>query len=96
VHKADANQAEIVQALVKVGCSATWIEGILDSGAPDLLVGRAGRTYLLEIKSGGGRLSASQFAWHRRWRGAPVVVVRTIEEALTAVGVRVAPMEGRA
>lgn len=90
MHKADANQAEIIDALMLVGCSVTWIEGIREAGVPDLLVGRAGRTYLLEVKGKKGRQTESQIGWYIRWRGDPVVVVRTIEEALTAVGLTVA------
>ena len=55
-------------------------------GRPDLLVGFRGRTYLLEVKSAGRKLRASQVDWHRRWRGAPVVTVWTATDALRAVG----------
>lgn len=87
--KADGNQAEIVRALVAVGCSVTWIRGVHSPGAPDLLVGHAGRTYLMEVKAKKGRRLPSQKHWWANWRGGPLVEVRTIEEALAAIGLTV-------
>lgn len=57
--------------------------------------------YLLEVKrpwdkSRGdqGELSPEQVRWHANWRGQ-VAVVRTVEEALAAVGLGVAGSEAR-
>ena len=88
----DATEDAIVAALRCAGCSvAYW--GI--DGAPDLVVGRAGRTWLLEVKQPAGprggatrdgqRLGELQVAWHRAWRGH-VAVVHSATEALAAVG----------
>ena len=67
-----------------------------------MVVGRRGRTYLIEIKreaspsvgkdgytrkGKAGVLMANQAEFAASWRGAPVVVVRTVSEALAAVGV---------
>ena len=49
--RTDANQAEIVAALRKAGASVTSLAGVAD-GCPDLLVGRAGQTLLMEVKDG--------------------------------------------
>lgn len=43
----DSNEAAIVDALVAAGASVTRLSA---EGVPDLLVGIAGRTYLLEVK----------------------------------------------
>jgi hypothetical protein len=54
-----------------------------------LLVGRNGLTRLLEVKTGRGYTSpatkALQARWAENWKGAPVVVVRTVDEALEAM-----------
>lgn len=91
--RTDDNQAEIVRALRDVGCSVQPLHAV-GAGVPDLLVGRHGTTYLLEVKDGrkppsARRLTRDEAAWHRNWRGH-VEVVTTPEEALRAVGVEVA------
>ena len=86
--KRDANEAEIVKALRRIGCSVQLLHGNTQ-GTPDLLVGRNGRNYLLEVKGRKGKLEPSQVAWHGSWRGE-VHVVRTEEDALRAVGLMAA------
>ena len=85
--KKDANQNEIVAALGKVGASVIDASAI-GGGFPDLIVGRAGKTYLIEVKNPKtkGKLNALQKRWHKDWRGSPVQVVRTVDEALEAIG----------
>lgn len=63
----------------------------LGGGFPDLVVGYKGRTYLLEVKGPRGRLGASQDVFRGRWRGGPLLVVRTRAEALEALGIRCVP-----
>ena len=58
-------------------------------GFPDLVVGYQGRTLLLEVKGPQGRLRASQEAFCRRWRGGEYRVVKTVPEALAALGIAV-------
>ena len=77
----DNNEKEIVKALIKQGAS---VEKMHMKGVPDLLVGYAGRNYLLEVKSEKGKLLSSQKSWHKSWRGH-CRVVRSIEEALHAI-----------
>ena len=88
----DASEDAIVAALRAAGCSvASWGT----DGAPDLVVGRAGRTWLLEVKQppgprggatrDGQQLGELQRAWHRKWLGH-VAVVHSATEALAAVG----------
>jgi len=48
---------------------------------PDLLVGYAGHTFLLEVKGANGKLTDDQKIWHAGWNGQ-VAIVRTVKEAL--------------
>ena len=90
--KIDINQREIVSALRAVGAHVQSLAAV-GAGVPDLLVGFRGDTHLLEVKSklarraNGGRTDA-QVAWHSLWRGRPVVIVRTVDEAMSAIGVQ--------
>ena len=85
----DANQAEIVAALRRVGASVCDLSA-LGAGCPDVLVGYRGVNYAVEIKDGGKfksqrKLTPAQVAWHRDWRGQ-VCIVETVDEALRAIG----------
>ena len=101
IHRAkrrDENEAAIVEALRAAGCSVQQIEQ--GGGVPDLLVGRAGVTLLMEVKNpaskggaepgqvrrkGRGRLMAPQVTWFATWRGSPVIEVVSVEEAVAAI-----------
>jgi Holliday junction resolvase len=90
--KVDENQAEIVAALRQVGCFVEPLHAV-GGGVPDLLVGRNGETFLIEVKDGNKPPSArkktdAQVIWHDAWRGKPVAVVCNIREALDAIGVQ--------
>jgi Holliday junction resolvase len=87
--KIDANQPEIVKALGAAGCSV-WSLAAVGQGFPDLIVGRQGRNYLLEVKDGSlapskRKLTQDERDFHAAWRGH-VVTVNTVAEALDAVG----------
>lgn len=90
--RADRSQVGIVRALLAAGASVEVIPG--HGGRPDLLVGYRGATFLLECKTPGHSLTtgsakahlARQAAWRAAWRGGPVTVVETPEQALRAVG----------
>ena len=89
----DANQAEIIAALRQVGASVYHVYRASVAGVPDLVVSRIGangvaRNYLLEVKTATGRLKRSQVEFRASWRG-PIAVVRTVDEALRAIGVEV-------
>ena len=88
--KVDDNQAEIVKALRKIGCSVQVLSSV-GEGCPDLLVGYRGVNYLLEVKDGSKppshrKLTPDQISWHGRWRGK-VSVVGSVDEAIMAVWV---------
>lgn len=95
----DANQPEIVEALRKLGATVTSLAGV-GKGCPDLLVGYRGLTLLVEVKdrrkesvgkdgytrkARPGSLEESQVEWLASWRGLPVIVAYTSEEAVAAV-----------
>jgi hypothetical protein len=82
--KTDANQAEIMRDLRKVGRSVQDLH-VLGKGCPDLLVGYRGQNYLLEVKQAGCGLTEDELAWHELWRGQ-VSVVFTSEGAIKATG----------
>ena len=82
--KVDTVQAPIVEALRKVGCSVQSL-CIVGKGCPDLLVARAGKVYLMEVKTGNAKLTPDELMWHTTWRST-VWIVRSVQEALKAVG----------
>ncbi len=88
--RVDANQAEIVDALRKVGCTVQPLHAV-GQGVPDLLVGYRGNNVLIEVKDGSKppsarKLTPDQVNWHGDWRGQ-VVVVQNVKEAFEAVGI---------
>lgn len=57
-------------------------------GCPDVLVGHRSASYLIEIKTEKGLVRESQETFAREWRGAPVLIVRSVADALRVIGVR--------
>jgi len=89
VSRRDEGEAAIVAALERVGCSVERLDAGT-GGLPDLLVMRAGKLFLLEVKSNAAAakrkgVTADRQALFRR-RGWPVHVVLTPADALRAVG----------
>jgi hypothetical protein len=85
----DQNQPAIVEALEAVGCTVKSTAGVGD-GFPDLIVGKAGETYLMEVKNPNQppnkrKLRPGQQKFRDWWRGSPVHVVHSVEEALAVV-----------
>jgi hypothetical protein len=86
--RTDANHAVIVQALEQLGCSVLSLAN-LGNGAPDLLVARAGRMYLMELKDGSKppskrQLTPDERAFHLAWQGR-IDVVETVGAAIRVV-----------
>lgn len=78
-HQLDANHRDIRAGLEAAGAT-------VDSKGPlDLLVGFRGANYLLEVKTAKGKLRPSQARFLSAWKGQ-AVVVRTMDEALKAIG----------
>ncbi len=91
--KIDANQEKIVRLLRACGCSVQSLASV-GSGCPDLLVGRQGVNWLLEVKDGSRkpseqRLTPLQALWHEAWRGQVGTVVSR-EHALRLLGLKLA------
>lgn len=81
--KRDDNEAAIVKALERCGSTVYRLD---DTGIPDLLVGRCGKMFLLEVKSPKGTLTPAQKKFRASWKGPLPTIVRNEIEALTAVG----------
>jgi len=89
--KVDANQAEIVAALVSAGAMVQSMASV-GRGCPDLLVGHNGRWVVMEVKDGTLPASARQLREAQRvWmltaetHGLPAVVVTDVVSALAAI-----------
>ena len=83
IRKTDANQAEIVKALRKLGCSVHSLHKV-GQGVPDLLVGYRGVNYLVEVKAVKGAYTQDQLEWLDKWR-ARVYTIRSVEEVCDIV-----------
>ncbi len=83
----DLNEPPIIEALEAAGCD------VLQGHDIDLIVGRAGATYLLEVKrpkrATESRIEPIQKRLREAWRGH-YAIVTTPEQALIAVGAVVA------
>ena len=87
--RVDANQPDIVAALRRAGCSVQSL-AMVGHGVPDLLVGRHGDLFLLEVKDGAKppskqKLTQDEIEWIAKW-DTTVFIVTSTEEALMAVG----------
>lgn len=83
----DGNETELVQGLRDCACDVYFL-----NWPADLIVGVAGRNYLLEIKDpeqplSKRRLTNAEQQFFDSWRGQ-VAKVETLEEALEVVGLR--------
>lgn len=83
--RVDTNHKIIADALRDVGASVVSLAAI-GRGVPDLLVGFRGVNYLFEIKTDKGKLTPDQTAFVAMYHGR-VVIIRSIAEAYTAIGV---------
>ena len=88
--RTDANHARVVKALLDAGafCQSLAAVGV---GCPDILVGFRGETFLIEVKNPEAPpsdrvLTDAQKKFHRLWRGRPIAVVETPDEALRVIG----------
>lgn len=90
--RTDNNQAQIVRDLRAVGCFVQSLASIGD-GCPDLLVIRAGKVHLLEVKDGSKpaskrKLTPAETKWHNDALsfGYAVATVESTSDAFRAVG----------
>lgn len=84
--KVDANHAEIVQALRRLGCSVADTH-TLGRGYPDMLAGIGGRhNLMIEVKCGPRwKLTPDEEQFHRTWKGSPIRIVTSVEDAIALV-----------
>ncbi len=71
--KVDANQAEIVAYLRERGFTVQHLHMVGD-GCVDIVAGKHGVNYMIEIKVPGEKLNEKQVKWHDEWRGQKMVV----------------------
>lgn len=88
VAKVDANQPEIVSLLRRLGCSVQPIH-MVGRGVPDLLLGIAGRNFIVELKDGrkppsARKLTPDEQEWHQNWLGQ-VDVIESEQQAVEFV-----------
>jgi hypothetical protein len=85
--KVDATHDAIVTALRAAGASVQSLAPV-GKGCPDALVGYRGITYTIEFKAGrtSKTVKAAQDKWHSEWRGQPVAIAFTPDDALRAIG----------
>lgn len=79
----DANEPEIVDALVALGCSVDRVPG--GDGRMDLLIGFKGHDIKMEIKMPGEKLNPKQKTYHAEWKGSPIYLAHTAGEAIAIV-----------
>ena len=81
--KADGNQREIVCMFRKCGYSVAHTH-MVGKGFPDIVVGKHGINYLVEIKNGAlppnkRKLTDDEKNWHDHWLGQ-VAVIESIDD----------------
>jgi hypothetical protein len=87
--KVDDIQADVVKALRACGVSVQ-VTSSAGHGFPDLACGLQNRTWLIECKRPGGKLTEDQETWWAAWRGE-AYVVQSVGEALRTVNPKAWP-----
>jgi Holliday junction resolvase len=79
--KTDANQQQVVKDLRKLGFSVA-VTSSLGKGFPDLVLGKANKNYLVELKDGNKppsarKLTPDEEVFIDGWRGRVIVAIST-------------------
>ena len=82
--RTDENHSQVRAWYEELYCSVVDTH-TLGGGFGDLIIGIAGRTEIVEVKTEHGHREASQIRFSRDWRGSPVVVVTTHADVLNHV-----------
>ena len=83
----DTNHKEIVKALRDAGATVVSLAS-MKHGCPDLLVGFAGETLLMEIKRDSkAKFTPDQIEFMGKWRGGAISRVDSVDAALRALGI---------
>ncbi len=80
INRKDANQKVIIDCLKKLGYSVLELDDV-KNGCPDILVGKNGNNYLIEIKTEKGKLNELQQKFIERWN-TRVYIIKNIDEAI--------------
>jgi len=83
----DTNHKEIVKALRELGATVVSLAS-MKHGCPDLLVGYAGETLLMEIKRDAkAKFTSDQLEFLGKWKGGAISRVDSVEAAIRALGI---------
>lgn len=87
--KKDANHKEIVDAFFKLGADVLDISS-MGCGMPDLVVWCRNLWHLVDVKNlktayGRRGLNKRQIQWAKEWKGGPIYLISTIEQAADLV-----------
>ena len=83
----DTNHKEIVKALRELGATVVSLAS-MKHGCPDLLVGYAGETVLMEIKRDAkAKFTSDQLEFLGKWKGGAISRVDSVEAAIRVLGI---------
>jgi len=83
----DTNHKEIVKALRELGATVVSLAS-MKHGCPDLLVGYASETVLMEIKRDAkAKFTSDQLEFLGKWKGGAISRVDSVEAAIRALGI---------
>jgi hypothetical protein len=83
----DTNHREIVKALRDAGATVVSLAS-MKHGCPDLLVGYAGETVLMEIKRDAkAKFTPDQLDFLGKWKGGAISRVDSVDAAIRALGI---------
>jgi len=83
----DTNHKEIVKALRELGATVVSLAS-MKHGCPDLMVGYAGETVLMEIKRDAkAKFTSDQLEFLGKWKGGAISRVDSVEAAIRALGI---------
>lgn len=85
----DANHKDVADTFRALGCSVFETDRV-GGGWPDAVVGLLGVSHLIEIKNpethyGRGGLNTNQSAFSAAWKGSPIIVITSPDEAAAFV-----------
>lgn len=83
--RTDERQAFWVQQIRDAKGFSVMVNSGAGHGLPDLIVGHAGRTHLVEIKSEGGSITLDQFHRMRAWTGSEWIIETTPTAAIEEI-----------
>lgn len=85
IRKVDINQPEIVAAFRRLGYSVQPTH-IIGKGFPDLVAGKWGKNYLIEVKNGMSKpsdrkLTADEEEFWKNWKGS-IVLIESVDDVI--------------